>query len=153
MLTNTINEIVAAFIEAMHSLVPTYEFQREMRWRNAGENSVDGLPDIRTFRIDQSIGAPVPNGLHGIGEEWACELYILTSYGALPQGQEDMVRHDLSDLRTAFMDLIGAAGLGGYLGIEDNMRFLADSRESSDRIVSGAHIFTVHYMHNTGVVQ
>lgn len=154
MLTTTpdlIRDAVVSKIESIGrsgppSSYPGYSDEKYL-WDFTSEGSVQGR--IRRFRIDTSGAVPRQDDvLHSRGEQYTYTLHVVTGYEGLPPNDVQIVTSDGVDLRKATDPLIGS--------LEGLLRFRLDEIEvesiaEDGRLIKATYVFTVDYMHDTGL--
>lgn len=86
--------------------------------------------------------------LHSRGEQYTYTLHVVTGYEGLPPNDVQIVTSDGVDLRKATDPLIGS--------LEGLLRFRLDEIEvesiaEDGRLIKATYVFTVDYMHDTGL--
>lgn len=154
MLTTTpdlIRDAVVTKIESIGRSGPPSSYpgysQESYLWDYADEGSVQGK--LRRFRIDTSGAVPQQDDpLHSRGEQYSYTLHVVTGYEGLPPQDVQIVTSDGVDLRKATDPLIGS--------LEGLLRFRLDGIEvesfaDDGRLVQATFVFSVDYLHDTGL--
>lgn len=137
------------FIAVIHAITPVYTYLSDAPWAYVEElpGEVSG-PQIRRFTFDYTVAEPVDAGLFSQGEEYSFQLDINVAYGALPREHAPwLISQDAVDLRTVLEAQLSPT-LIGLLAVH-RVTFEPLSNESGHWY--GRHIFTINYMHDTGL--
>lgn len=136
------------FRAVIEAITPVYAYLGDVPWAYVAElpGEVSG-PQIRRFTIDMGVAEPTLEGLFSMGEEYEFQLDINVAYGALPKEHAPwLITQDSVDLRTVLEAQLSPT-LTGLLSVR-RITFNPFSDENGQWF--GAHIFEIHYMHDTG---
>lgn len=143
----TQRDIHARFKAIIAAITPTYPGWTGKKWGYVDEMPAEvSGPEIRRFTLDCTIAEPTPEGLFSMGEEYEFQLDINVAYGALPKNVAPwLISQDAVDLRTVLEAQLSPT-LTGLLSVR-RVAFASGSEESGHWF--GAHVFMIHYMHDT----
>lgn len=138
----------AAFVAAMHALVPTFEHERSATWKHTPSDRERGRAllagdDLRSFDLTWGPGVPSYLWYASGHEAYQATLRVGTLYrGVPPELLEHMITADAVDLRRMFAQLpeptvpglshVEALGVGDF-----------EIDDAANAVVE--HLFRVHW--------
>lgn len=131
------------FVTQIKAIAPSHVGRAGNLWRYVRAVSDVPGPELRTFALESSVAQPFGDFVHGDGRDYAYELAVWTSYGALSEEDDDSIISEDAVQLSATLQIRYQPTVPGLISVSPLGWEEGDGADHGFRW--GAHTFDIRY--------